>query len=58
MSKDEKKPELSAADKKKKIENLKKEIIVECKRLATFKVSSAVHINEKTKELLRLEGKA
>lgn len=57
MSKDESK-ELSPAEKKKQIETLKKEIIVECKKLATFKVSSAVHINEKTKQLLRLEGKA
>lgn len=37
------------------IKKLEKEIVLECKKLATFKVSSAVHINEKTKELLRLE---
>lgn len=37
------------------IENLKESIIEECKKLATFKTSSAFKINELTKELLRRE---
>lgn len=45
-------------DKKKAIAELKEEIIKECKLLATFKVSSAVNINEKTKQLLKLEKSA
>lgn len=48
----------SANELKKLIEKQKEIIVKECKKLATFKVSSAVHINEATKELLRLEGSA
>lgn len=40
---------------KRTAEIIKEEIIKECKKLALHKVSSAYLINEKTKELLRLE---
>lgn len=41
--------------KAKPIENIKSELIEECKKLATFKVSSAARINELAKELIKAE---
>lgn len=52
---DEQKPAQST---KELIARKKEQIIQECRLLATFKVSSAAHINERTKELLKLEGAA
>ena len=40
------------------MDEVRNRIIIECKRLATFKVSSAIHIIEATKKLLRLESES